>query len=396
MPDKVILKANRERSALRGHPWIFSGAVQIVEGNPENGATVEVFTADGRFVGKGAYSPHSQIRVRLWTFDPEEQIDSKFFKQKIEQAQKRRQLLNLTSTTNAFRLISAEADGLPGLIVDRYDQYLVCQFLSSGVEFWKEEIINALKEVVSPTGIFERSDVSVRRKEGLKPHKGSLWGKEPPDQIEISENGLKFLVDVKNGHKTGFYLDQRENRQIVRSYCQNKEVLNCFAYTGGFGLAALKGGAKAVTNIEDVAGLLHLITQNVKLNDLPEDKIENIKGDVFNVLRQFERQGRQFDVVILDPPKFADSQAQLKNAIRGYKDINRLSLKILKPGGYLFTFSCSGLMKPELFFKTVSDAALESGRPVQLLRNLQQSADHPILLHIPETFYLKGLLCRVW
>jgi len=390
--NRVILQKGRERSLLRRHPWVFSGAVKDLEGVPGPGDTVEVVSSDGRFLGRGAYSPVSQIRVRIWSFDQEEAVDHSFFQRRLQRALARREALRIPEQTTAFRLVSAEADGLPGLIVDRYGDFLVCQFLSVGVVHWQETIIKQLQILPCVRGIYERSDAEVRKKEGLQPCRGPLWGEEPPELIEIEEHGLKFFVDVKQGHKTGFYLDQRVNRQLVRSFSAGREVLNCFAYTGGFGLAALRGGASQVTNVEDVAGLLALIDKNVQLNGIAEQRCTNLKADVFQLLRQYAEAGRAFDLIILDPPKFAEAKSQLMRASRGYKDINRLACKLLRPGGLLFTFSCSGLMNVELFQKIVADGAIDAGCDVQMLQWLGQSPDHPVKLHIPESMYLKGLI----
>lgn len=390
--NRVILQKGRERSLLRRHPWIFSGAVNRLEGTPQPGETVAVFAADGRFLGRGAYSPVSQIRIRIWTFDEQEEIDEAFFQRRLQTALARREALQIPRQTNAFRLVSAEADGLPGLIVDRYGDFLVCQFLCVGAAHWQETIIEQLQALPGIRGIYERSDVEVRKKEGLQPCRGLLWGEEPPELIEIEEQGLKFLVDVKLGHKTGFYLDQRVNRRLVSSFSAGAEVLNCFAYTGGFGLAALQGGAGHVTNVEDVAGLLSLIDKNVQLNGISEHRCTNVKADVFQLLRQYVEAGRGFDLIILDPPKFAESKIHLMRASRGYKDINRLAFTLLRPGGLLFTFSCSGLMNVELFQKIVADGAIDAGCDVQMLQWLGQSPDHPVKLHIPESLYLKGLI----
>ena len=390
--NRIILKAGRERSLLRGHPWVFSGAIATVEANPAAGATVELYSQAGQFLGRGAYSPASQIRVRVWTFAESEAIDSAFFERRLQSALARRQALRISHQTNAYRLISAESDGLPGLIVDRYGEFLVCQFLSIGAQKWKDSIVSLLAALPGVRGIYERSDVAMRKKEGLAQTRGLLWGEEPPELVEIDEQGLKFHVVIRHGHKTGFYLDQRDNRRLVREHSADREVLNCFAYTGGFGLAALQGGAAEVTNVEDVAGLIELIDRNLALNGFAADRCSNLKADVFKLLRQYQEQGRNFDLIILDPPKFAESQGHLQRASRGYKDINRLAFKLLRPGGLLFTFSCSGLMKPELFQKIVADAALDAGREGQILQWLGQAPDHPVMLQIPESHYLKGLL----
>ncbi|MBN2416666.1 class I SAM-dependent methyltransferase [bacterium] len=391
----IILKKGRERSLLRHHPWIFSGAVDSVDSGVRSGETVEVMAADGRFLGRGAWSPSSQIRVRIWTRDREEQVDADFFGRRLEAALRLRTDLGIPELTNAFRLVSAESDGLPGLIVDRYDTILVCQFLSAGSEYWKDEIIDRLAGLTGVGTVYERSDADVRNKEGLKPVQGVLRGDEPPSLVAIEEHGLRFLVDVVSGHKTGFYLDQRENRELVRTCSDGAEVLNCFAYTGGFGLAALKGGAARVTNVEDRAEYLGLMEQNAELNGISKEAFVTVQGDVFRILRQYHQEGRRFDLIVLDPPKFAGSRKQLDGAARGYKDINLSAFRLLNPGGRLFTFSCSGLMTRELFRKIVADAAIDAGRDVQVLHELGQSGDHPVALHIPESLYLKGLSLRI-
>ena len=391
----VILKKSADAFIKRKHPWIFSGAIDNVDGNPSNGETVQIFTSNKTLVGFGSFSPSSQIRVRVWSFNPEDKIDSDFFRKKaIAASELRNQLIN-NSTTNAYRIINAESDGLPGLIVDRYSDFIVCQFLSAGVETYKEKIVEILNDIFKPTGIFERSDVEVRLKEGLQPVKGLLTGKITNDFIEVKENGLKFLVDVKNGHKTGFYLDQKDNRKLISDYSKGKNVLNCFSYTGGFSVYALSSGAIKVTQIDSSASALELSIKNIEPNNLDISRVENINGDVFEVLRKFRDERRTFDLIILDPPKFAESASQIDKASRGYKDINLLAFKLLNPGGILFTFSCSGHISQELFQKIIAGAALDSGREVKIIRQLTQSSDHPVVLNFPEGLYLKGLICSV-
>ena len=391
----VTLKKARDKLVERKHPWIFSGAIEKVEGNPSNGETVQIFTSDKKLVGYGSFSPSSQIRVRVWSFNPEERIDSDFFRRKILIASElRNKLINL-SQTNAFRIINAESDGIPGLVVDQYAGFLVCQFLSSGTEFYKGVIVDIINDMFKPKGIYDRSDVDVREKEGLKPTKEILLGKEPEELVEIFENGLKFLVDIKQGHKTGFYLDQRDNRKLISEFSKGKKVLNCFSYTGGFSVYALASDAKSATQIEASTSALEIGNKNLEINGLNLSAVENINGDVFEVLRKFRDGRKTFDLIILDPPKFAESVSQIQKASRGYKDINLLAFKLLNPGGILFTFSCSGHISPELFQKIVSDAALDSGRDVKIIRQLTQSSDHPVSLNFPEGLYLKGLLCSV-
>jgi len=389
----VYLKKSADKFIKRKHPWIFSGAIEKIDGNPSNGETVQIFTSDKKLIGLGNFSPSSQIRIRVWSFNPEEKIDADFFRNKIDRAKSLREKIIDISATNAYRIINSESDGLPGVVFDRYGEYLVCQFLSSGAEYFKETITDILNDVFRPKGIYERSDVDVREKEGLVPTKGLLLGEEPEGLVEILENGFKFLVDIKEGHKTGFYLDQRDNRKLVSEYAKEKNVLNCFSYTGGFSVYAIASGAISVTQTDTSSSALELASKNIVLNGLDLSVVENINGDVFEILRKFRDERRTFDLIILDPPKFAESASQTQKASRGYKDINLLAFKLLNPGGILFTFSCSGHISQELFQKIVSDAALDSGREVKIFKQLTQSTDHPVLLNFPEGLYLKGLMC---
>ncbi len=395
MPS-VKLKSSRDKIIHNKHPWIFSGAVDSISGNPSNGETVEILRSNGEIVGRGSYSSNSQIRVRVLSFNPDEKIDEDFLRKKIINSISQKLQLIDSENTNAFRIINAESDGLPGVIVDKYNDHLVCQFLSAGSEYLKKEIVKILAEEIKPNGIYERSDVDVREKEKLEPSKGLLFGTEPDDLIEIKENGIKFLVDIKEGHKTGFYLDQSENRKIFSDFVKDKNVLNCFSYTGGFSVYALKAGASRVTNVETSESANDLALKNIMLNNLDVNKIEFINEDVFKVLRKFRDEGKSFDVIVLDPPKFAESVSQIQKAGKGYKDINLLAIKLLNPGGVLFTFSCSGHITPELFQKIVAGAAIDSGRNVKIIKQLSQSPDHPVALNFPEGHYLKGLVCHVY
>jgi 23S rRNA (cytosine1962-C5)-methyltransferase len=391
----MILKKTRERSLVRRHPWIFSGAVEKKVGIEQNGQTVEIRSFGGEIMALAAWSEFSQICARVWTFDDNLKIDPDFIKSRlISSIEKRKVILNETDT-NACRLVNAESDGIPGLIVDKYDEFLVCQFLSAGAEFWKKTIVQVLSEEIKPHGIYERSDTEVRTKEGFEKISGNLYGDLPPEIIQIKEHGINYAVNIKAGHKTGFYLDQSESRLILQEYCRQKEILNCFSYTGGFGIAALVAGATRVTNIDSSSESLNLLEQNLSLNGIDKSKSLQVEGDVFKILRTYRDSCKNFDVIILDPPKFAESKSQLMGALRGYKDINLLAFKLLNPGGLLFTFSCSGHIVPELFFKIVSEAATDSDREVQLIRTLSQSADHPVILNFPESHYLKGLICKV-
>ncbi len=390
----LVLKPGREKSVLRRHPWIFSGAVAKVEGSPEAGETVEVLASDGKPLGVGAYSPQSQIVARMWDFDPATRVTADFVRSRLQVALSMRQALGGVAGT-AGRLVNAESDGLPGLVIDRYADFLVCQFLSAGAERWKGEVVQLLGELVPCRGIYERSDVDVREKEGLPPATGVLAGSAPDDPLEIEEGACHFWVDLKRGHKTGFYLDQRENRAIVGGLAGKREVLNCFAYTGGFAVYALRAGASQVINVDTSAAALDLAQRNMELNEMDLSRAENVEGDVFRVLRSYRDARRQFDLIVLDPPKFAESHSQIERATRGYKDINLLAFKLLRSGGLLATFSCSGLIRPDLFQKIVAGAALDAGRDAQILRRLSQSPDHPVALNFPEGEYLKGLICRV-
>ncbi len=331
--------------------------------------------------------------VRIWSFDPAEEVAPAMFRRKLEQALLIRR--HLAAPECACRLVNAESDGLPGVIVDRYADYLVCQFLSAGAEFWKAEIVRQLSELAPCKGIVERSASDAREKEGLPVADGLLAGTQPPELVEIREGDCRFLADLRTGQKTGFYLDQRENRAIIAPYADGAEMLDCFCYTGAFTVRALKSGAAKVTQVEASADALRLAMRNLEQNSLDAGKVEQVEGDAFHVLRRFRDSRRQFDLVILDPPKFADSRGHLERACRGYKDINLLAFKLLKPGGTLVTFSCSAHMETDLFQKVVADAALDAGVQAKILRHLSQPDDHPVAMSFPEGSYLKGLVCRI-
>ena len=388
----LILKPGRERSLLRRHPWVFSGAIDRLKGSPASGETVEVFGSHSEFLAHAFYSPASQIRLRVWTFDQDEVVDADFFRRRIERAIHSRTSTQANADTDAWRLVHAESDGLPGLVVDRYTDTLVVQFLSAGVEFWRETIIDLLVEVTGLTRIYERSDVDVRQLEGLSSRVGPLRGAFP-EKLILTENGLLFTVDLAAGHKTGFYLDQRLNRRQVRSLASGRDILDCFCYTGGFTVNALAGGANSVLSVDASADALSLCQQNVALNHLPGERHTVLEGDVFQLLRKFRDEARSYDLIVLDPPKFAPTAAQAEKAARGYKDINLLAFKLLRPGGLLVTFSCSGGVDAELFQKIVASAALDAGVEAQIVGHLSQAPDHPVALNFPEGTYLKGLVC---
>jgi len=390
----LTLKPGREKSLLRRHPWIFSGGVARVEGDPQPGATIDLLSANGQFLARAAYSPTSQIRARVWTFDPDEQVDANFFRKRLLNAISARDTWYLARDTDAFRLVHAESDGLPGLIVDRYANTLVLQSLTAGSEYWKNTLADLLLELTGLQQIYERSDADVRELEGLSPKVGPLRGSINHSSLTITENSLKFSVNLATGHKTGFYLDQRLNRFLVRGLADGRDVLDCFCYTGGFSVNALAGGANSVLSVDASADALDLCRENVALNSLPGERHSLLEGDVFVLLRKFRDEARSFDLIVLDPPKFAPTAAQAEKAARGYKDINLLAFKLLRPGGLLVTFSCSGGVDAALFQKIVASAALDAGTNASILEHLEQAADHPVALQFPEGAYLKGLVCR--
>lgn len=356
---------------------------------------MDVLAADGRWLAHGAYSSGSQISVRVWSFDLQDEINSQFFHNRLSQAIGSRQGIIKNPNLTAYRLVHAESDGLPGLIVDRYAEFLVCQFLTAGAYAWKKEVIDHLLTLMPCRGIYERSDVDVRTKEGLELENGLLYGDEPPELVLIQEGPVRFLVDVRSGHKTGFYLDQRENRMTLGGLSRDAQVLNCFSYSGGFGVWALKGGATSVVNVDSSGKALDVARMNLEINGLDAGHSQQIEGDVFVELRRLKENGSSFDRIILDPPKFAERRTHLRQATRGYKDINMVAFQLMRPGGLLLTFSCSGLVTRELFQKIVADAALDAGRNAQILYWLSQASDHPVSLPFPEGLYLKGLMVRV-
>ena len=391
MAATVVLEAGREKSLLRKHPWVFTGAIRNHTGKPHGGDSVEIHAADGRWLARGAWSPASSIRVRAWTFDKEEVIDNAFFVRRIERAQQARLLAPVDS--DAYRLVAAECDGLPGVTIDRYGNVLVCQLLSAGAERHRDKIVWALRKLFPECAILERSDVQIREKEGLPLLTQTLHG-DVPSAVTITEAGHRFDVDVLHGHKTGFYLDQRRNRARIAAYAKERSVLNCFSYTGSIAVHCLAAGAAHVTNLDTSDAMLAQAAHHIEANGLDTSRAAHVCADVFAELRKYRAEGRRFDLIVLDPPKFVESKQHLTQACRGYKDINLLALQLLNPNGILATFSCSGLMPEELFHKVVADAALDAGRTVQYLEKLSQDSDHPVLSTYPEGYYLKGLVCR--
>lgn len=421
----VTLKPSKDKSLLRRHPWVYANAIDRVDGKPAPGATVIVRGHDGRFLARAAYSPHSQIRLRVWSFDENEPIDHAFFKRRVQRALAHRRAM--ISGTDAVRLVFGEADGLPGLIVDYYVAargaahtgdaaaraaeggaaapvapgdgegrgQLVCQFMAAGVEHWKGAIVAAIVAATGCPNVYERSDVSIREKEGLEQTTGVLAGDAPPDTLIANENGVLYHVDVRNGHKTGFYVDQRENRALVAQYARDRDVLNCFCYTGGFSLAALKGGAKRVVSIDSSGDALALAQRNVAANGFDAARAQWLDADAFKTLRRLVDEGERFDLIVLDPPKFAPTRDSVDRAARAYKDINLSGLKLLRPGGLLFTYSCSGAIDMDLFQKIVAGAAADAKVDARILKRLGAGVDHPLLTAFPEGEYLKGLLLQI-
>ncbi len=393
--NDIILKPGRDKTARQRHPWIFSGAIARVSGSIKPGEITRVLDAKKEFVAYGYYNARSQIRVRLLEWGENRLIDDGWWFSHIKDSEERRTGLSANGLTSAYRLVYGESDLLPGLIVDKYANFLVVQILTAGIEFIKPLVVSALDDHLSPSGIFERSDAESRGLEGLAQSIGPLSGNPPPDLLEIAENGLKILVDIKSGQKTGLYLDQRDNHLAVSAIAKGCDVLDCFSYSGGFTVSSLAGSAKSAVMIDSSGPNLKLAGENLRLNGADLAKFESIDGDVFRVLREFRSAGRRFDIVILDPPKFAPAKSDLKRALAAYKDINMVAMSILRPNGILVTFSCSGAVDRQTLQTVIFWASVDAGRPVQILKGLSQGPDHPRLASFPESEYLKGFICRV-
>ncbi|MDX2140347.1 MAG: class I SAM-dependent rRNA methyltransferase [Chloroflexota bacterium] len=401
MSATVTIVKGREKPIVQQHPWVFSGAIQRVQGHAQPGDIVSVQAADGKFLARGYWNSESQIQVRILTWQ-DEAIDDDWWRARLERSIAARAH---HPNPTAQRLVNAESDWLPGLIVDRYGDWLVIQALTMGIEVRKTQLAEMLADILKPKGIYERSDVDVRGREGLERSEGLVWGEAPPDRIETDEYGLRVLVDVKNGHKTGYYLDQASNRAEIRSLLaplalalpNDYRMINLFSFTGSFGLHALASGAGYVCNVDSYREALQQGEEIIRLNDPTWIKrTDSIMGDSFGILRDYAGSGEQFDLVVLDPPKFAHSAGQVEKAARGYKDLNLHAFKIIRPGGYLMTFSCSGAISADLFQKIVFGALADSGRQGQIVKHLEAAPDHPVALTFPEGAYLKGLLVRVY
>ncbi|HPU51452.1 MAG TPA: class I SAM-dependent methyltransferase [Burkholderiaceae bacterium] len=392
MQATLTLKPGKDRPLLRRHPWIFAGGVARVQGNPAPGDTVRVVSAEGRFLGWGAFSPASSIRARMWSFDEHAQIDDDWIAARVAAAVGRR--ADLSFVTDAVRLVFGEGDGLPGVVVDRYGGQLVVQLMSAGAERWRDAIVAGVRAVTGLDDVYERSDAAAREREGLPIREGVICGAAPGAALAVTEHGVRYLVDVPQGHKTGFYIDQRDSRREVARHAAGRAVLNCFSYTGGFSLAALAGGAASVLSIDSSGPALARAAEQQALNGQQSAQCEWREADVFESLKQMVAAGQRFDLIVLDPPKFAPSVHHVDKAARAYKEINLKAMRLLNPGGMLFTFSCSGAIDVDLFQKIVAGAVFDAQVDVQMLRRLQAGEDHPMLMTHPEGEYLKGLLLQ--
>lgn len=390
----IILKKGKEKAVLQRHPWLFSGAIERVKGKPADGDIVRLLNDKGAFMAYGFYNGQSRVALRLLEWDEHAEINEGWYRKRIAMAVASRTGV-LNDNNDACRLIFSEADYLPGLIVDKYADYLAVQVLTSGIERMMPVIIDELQKLLKPTGIFDKSDAASRAHEGLETINQVLAGQHPPEIVEVLENGIRYGINIAEGQKSGFYCDQRDNRRIVAEYAKGKRVLDCFCYTGGFTLNALKSGALSITSVDSSALAIETLKTNVKLNKLEISEHTAIQSDVNKQLRALREDGQQFDIVVLDPPKYAPSRSALDKAMRAYKDLNRLGMLLLESGGLLATFSCSGAMDIDTFKQVLAWAALDAGKEVQFIYQFCQPADHPVRASFPEGEYLKGLLCRV-
>ena len=392
----VVLKKGKEKAVLHKHPWVFSGAIENVKGKPANGEIIRLLDSKKDFLAYGFYNDQSRVAVRLLEWDENTPVDDNWFRQKVRIAVAGRDHILADGQTDTCRLIFSESDYLPGLIVDKYADHLAVQVLTSGMQAAMPVIIDELNTLLKPASIFDKSDASSRAHEGLETINALLAGNEPPELVMVKENGIQYGINIAEGQKSGFYCDQRYNRQVLASYAKGKKVLDCFCYTGGFTLNSLQNGAAEVTSVDSSALALETLQENLRLNGFEGTKHNAIKSDVNVQLRKFRDEGDKFDVIVLDPPKYAPSRSALDRASRAYKDLNRLGMQLLNSGGLLATFSCSGAMDMETFKQVLAWAALDAGKQVQFIYQFNQPEDHPVRASFPEGEYLKGLLCRVW
>ncbi|MDH5825497.1 class I SAM-dependent rRNA methyltransferase [Sphingobacterium sp. SG20118] len=392
---KIILNKGKDKAAWQLHPWIFSGAIKRIDGAPENGDVVTVFNAENEFIAFGLFHDSSRVAVRLLEWHPDQQIDDQWWRTRIQKAVEARRHLLVAGENDTARLIFAEADFVPGLIVDKYADYISIQVHAAGVEKIKNVVIDELNKLLSPKGIYERSDLKSREYEGLPDTNGVIFGETPPEFVEIVENGIRYQVNIVDGQKSGFYCDQRENRALTAHYVKGKKVLDCFCYSGGFTLNAFRGGAASVTSVDSSALAIETLNRNMILNGYDTTNYTAIQSDVNKQLKIFAEGNEKFDVIILDPPKYAPSRSSLERASRAYKDLNRRGLMLLESGGLLATFSCSGAMDIDTFKQVLAWAALDAGKEIQFIKQFHQPDDHPVRASFPEGEYLKGLLVRV-
>jgi 23S rRNA (cytosine1962-C5)-methyltransferase len=381
---------------LQRHPWVFSGAIEPIKGKPANGDIVKLLDAQSRFMAYGFYNDQSRVALRLLEWDETLAVDEAWFRQKVTTAVEGRSYVLRSDATNTCRLIFSEADYLPGLIVDKYADYLSVQILTSGIQNNIAVIIDELQRLLQPKGIYDKSDASSRAHEGLATANEVLSGSPPPELVYVKENGITYGINIAEGQKSGFYCDQRDNRHLLAAYVQDKKVLDCFSYTGGFTLNSLQQGAASVVSVDSSALAIETMKQNIELNRFDSAKHTAVQSDVNKQLRRFKEEGQTFDVIVLDPPKYAPSRSALDRASRAYKDLNRIAMLLLNKGGLLATFSCSGAMDIDNFKQVLAWAALDAGKQVQFINQFCQPEDHPVRSSFPEGEYLKGLLCRVY
>lgn len=393
--SEVRLKKGKEKAVRQLHPWIFSGAIEHIKGKPGNGEIVVVKDHSGAFLAKGFFNDQSRVAVRLLEWNEDVMIDEAWWRMRVQRAVAARRDLLASEETNTCRLIFSEADFLPGLIVDGYADYLSVQILTSGIEKVKDIIVSELVNLLPVKGVFDRSDASARAHDGLEASFGNLYGQEPPEFVEVVENGLKYLINIAEGQKSGFFCDQRENRRIVAGYSKGKRVLDCFSYSGGFTLNALKNGAAEVISVDSSPLAVETLKRNIVLNDFSGGKHTAVQSDVNKYLRVLKEENQKFDVIVLDPPKYAPSRSSLDKASRAYKDLNRMAMGLLNSGGLLATFSCSGAVDISHFKQILAWAALDAGREIQYIYQFCQPEDHPVRSSFPEGEYLKGLFCRI-
>lgn len=392
--NKIILNKGKDKAAWQLHPWVFSGAISAALGKPQNGDIVSVYNIEDEFIAYGIYNGNSRVAVRLLEWDPSQVINEQWWRNRVSKSVNNRLSL-LHDTNNTVRLIFAEADFLPGLIADKYADFISVQVHSAGIEKVKDIIVDQLVQLLQPKGIYERSDLKSREYEGLPDTNGILYGAVPPEFVDVIENGIHYQVNIVEGQKSGFYCDQRENRAITARYTKDKKVLDCFSYSGGFTLNAFREGVKSITSVDSSGLAIETLKNNIRLNGFDSSKHTAVQSDVNKYLRELGEQGEKFDVIVLDPPKYAPTRSVLEKASRAYKDLNRRGLMLLNSGGLLATFSCSGAMDIDTFKQVIAWAALDAGKEIQFIYQYCQPEDHPVRASFPESEYLKGLLVRV-